>query len=78
MSELSKNVNKFFNEATKTEIDNLRKELSLTKHLDDVLIMKYIEKKDIDFIAYKTGYSRGKIEADLRLLRRKIAKLTSK
>ena len=37
--------------------------------------MRYIEGKDIDYIAFKTGYSRGKIEADLRKIRRKIEPL---
>ena len=75
MSELSKQINKFFNEATKTEVENVQKELLITEHLKKVLEMKYIEGRDIEYIAYVTGYSRGKIEADLRRIRKKIAKL---
>ena len=33
-----------------------------------------MQKKDIEYIAYKTNYSRGKIEADLRLIRKKLNK----
>ena len=75
MSEVTKNINKFFKEATRTEINNLQNELILDEHLDKVLKMFYIDKKDIDFIAFTLGYSRGKIEADLRLIRKKLSKL---
>ena len=75
MSELSKNINKFFKFATKKELLAIKEQLVLNKHLNKVLEMFYLENKDIDYIAYKTGYSRGKIEADLRLIRRKLSKL---
>ena len=75
MSELSKQVNKFFNEATKSEVNDLKDNILISEHLKQVLEMRYIEGKDINFIAYTTGYSKGKIEADLRKLRKKISKL---
>ena len=72
MSELSKRVNEFFKLATKSEISKIKNELYFSDHLLQVFEMFYIQKKDIDFIAYKTNYSRGKIEADLRLIRKKL------
>jgi len=75
MSELSKRVNEFFKLATKSEITKVKDELYFSDHLQKVFQMFYIEKKDIDFIAYTTNYSKGKIEADLRLIRRKLSKL---
>lgn len=75
MSELSKKVNRYFNDMTKPELNILLETIMLDEHLHKVLIMRYVENKDIDFIAYKTGYSKGKIEADLRKIRRKIARL---
>ena len=75
MSELSRQVNKFFNEASKNEVENLIDNILMTDHLKRVFEMKYIEGKDINFIAYKTGYSKGKIEADLRKIRKKISKI---
>jgi hypothetical protein len=75
MSELSKKVNRFFDEATKTEVEHLIDEMLISEHLKLVLKLRYIENKDINFIAYKTGYSKGKIEADLRKLRKKLSKL---
>lgn len=75
MSELSKRVNEFFKLATKSEITKVKDELYFSDHLQKVFQMFYIEKKDIDFIAYTTNYSKGKIEADLRLIRKKLSKL---
>lgn len=78
MSELTKNINKFFKSATKTEISIIENEIILDNHLQQVYQMFYIQRKDIDYIAFKTGYSRGKIEADLRIIRMKISKAIEK
>ena len=75
MSELSKKVNQFFNFTPKSEIEKVKSNMVISEHLLKVLDMRYIQGKDIDYIAYKTGYSRGKIEADLRKIRKKIEKL---
>ena len=75
MSELSKQVNNFFNEATKSDVDKLKDNMIISDHLKQVLEMRYIQGKDINYIAYVTGYSKGKIEADLRKIRKKISKI---
>lgn len=75
MSELSKKVNEFFNFTPKSEIEKVKNNMVISDHLLQVLEMRYIQGKDIEYIAYKTGYSRGKIEADLRKIRKKIEKL---
>ena len=75
MSELSKQTNKFFSDITQPELDELLKTIILNLHLKQVLEMRYIDGKDINYIAYATGYSKGKIEADLRKIRKKISKL---
>lgn len=75
MSELSKKVNRFFNFTPKSEINKVKENIVISEHLQQVLQMRYIEGMDIDYIAFKTGYSRGKIEADLRKLRKKIEPL---
>ena len=75
MSELSKKVNSFFLEATRTDVEKLKNDMLISDHLYKVFEMRYIQNKDINFIAYTTGYSRGKIEADLRKIRKKISKL---
>lgn len=75
MSELSRRVNEFFRSATRKEVKQVKDELYISEHLNEVFEMFYLQRKDIEYIAYTTGYSRGKIEADLRLLRRKLSKL---
>lgn len=75
MSELSKQVNRFFDDATKAEIADILDKIYITEHQKTVLIMRYLEEYDINYIAYKTGYSRGKIESDLRKIRKKLSKL---
>lgn len=75
MSELSKKVNQFFNFTPKTEIEKVKNDMVISEHLRQVLEMRYMQGKDIDYIAYKTGYSRGKIESDLRKIRRKMEPL---
>lgn len=75
MSKLSKKVNEFFRSATKSEVKQIKDNIYISEHLEKVFDMFYLEKKDIDYIAYVTGYSRGKIAADLILIREKISKL---
>ena len=75
MSELSKKINSFYKTATKSEISKINNEINFSEHLYLVYTMFYIQHKDIDFISYSTGYSRGKIEADLRLIRKQLNKL---
>lgn len=75
MSDLSKKVNAFFNFTPKSKIEEVKNDIIVSEHLRQVLEMRYIEGKDIDYIAFKTGYSRGKIESDLRKLRKKIEPL---
>lgn len=75
MSDLSKKVNRFFNFTPKSEIEKVTNNIIISEHLKRVFEMRYIEGKDIDYIAYITGYSRGKIESDLRKLRKKIEPL---
>ena len=72
MSDLSKKVNNFLNFTPKKEIEEVKSNIVISDHLLKVLEMRYIEGKDIDYIAYVTGYSRGKIEADLRKIRKKL------
>ena len=75
MSELSKRINEFFRSATRKDVMQIKDNIYISEHLEKVFDMFYLQRKDIDYIAYSTGYSRGKIEADLRLLRSKISKL---
>lgn len=78
MSELTKKINNFIKYATRTEINEIKDELCLDEHLEQVFNLFYIKRKSIDFIAFETGYSKAKINSDLAVLRRKMAKLYTK
>lgn len=75
MSEISKAINRFFKEATRPEIVEIDNKTNFTDHLYKVYKMYYIEHKDINYIKDVTNCSRGKIEADLRLIRKQLWKL---
>ena len=75
MSELSKRVNRFFDTATKSDIVHILENTLMSDHLKAVFEMKYIQEHDINYIAYKTGYSKGKIESDLRKIRKKLSSI---
>lgn len=75
MSEISKSINQFFKFATKPEINEVDNKLNFTDHLYKVYKLYYIERKDINYIKDVTNCSRGKIEADLRLIRKQLWKI---
>ena len=75
MSELSKKINKLLKLATKSEVQEIKDKIYISEHLEEVFNLFYIQKQDIEFIAYKTGYSIPKINQDLKLIREKINKL---
>lgn len=75
MSELTKKINQFFKLATKAEVKEVKDKIYISEHLEEVFTMFYLEKRSIDYIAYKTQYSIPKIKADLRLIREKISKI---
>lgn len=75
MSELTKKINQFFKEATKSEILKINDEIYFTEHLQNVYEMFYLKHKDIDFIAYTLNCSRSKIDGDLKQIRKQLNKL---
>ena len=75
MSLLIKRINEFFKLATKNEVKQIKDNIYISEHLEKVFDMFYLQKKDINFIAYTTNCSKAKINADLRLIREKISKL---
>lgn len=76
MSDISKHVNRFFEDASRPEVEKLiREELLLNPHLEKVCRMRYEKQLDINTIAYETGFSVAKINKDLAKIRHKIYKL---
>lgn len=75
MSELTKKINQFFRLATRKEVQEIKDEIYISEHLEQVFNMYYLEKKSISYIADVTGYGVRQINKDLRLIREKINKL---
>lgn len=72
MSKLVKEINKFFNKATKTEIHELLSEIMLDEYQAKIFRMKYIQHYDIGYIADILKVSRSKLNNDLAKIRLKI------
>lgn len=78
MSDLSKQINRYFEDITRPEVEILLKEeLLLNPHLEKVCRMRYIEQLDLNSIAYETGFSVAKINKDLAKIRKKISKVNN-
>lgn len=78
MSELSKQINRYFENITRPELEQLLKnELLLNPYLEKVCRMRYEEELDLNTIAYKTGFSVAKINKDLAKIRKKISKVNN-
>lgn len=75
MSEITKRINEFFKLATRSEVKEIKDKIYISEHLEQVFDMFYLQRKDIEFIAYTTHCSKAKINADLKLIRQKISKL---
>lgn len=78
MSELSKRVNEFFKSASRKDVEKVKEQIYISSYLLGVMDMFYKEHLSIDEIAFRTGYSRGKIESDLRLIRSKLKRIVEK
>lgn len=72
MSELTKKINQFFRLATRKQIQEIKGNVYISEHLEQVFTMYYIERKSISYIADTTGYGVRKINKDLKLIREKI------
>ena len=75
MSLLTKRINEFFKLATRNEVKEIKDNIYISEHLEQVFDMFYLQHKDIEFIAYTTNCSKAKINADLKLIREKLSKL---
>ena len=53
MSQLSKRINEFFKCATRNEVKQIKDKIYISQHLEEVFDMFYIQKLDINYIAYK-------------------------
>ena len=74
MSEQTKQVNRFFRNAVRRDIEGLHEQLLLTERQYRIYSLFYLERKDINYISDCVYISPRAVEKELRLIRRKIVK----
>ncbi len=74
MSKQSKGINSFFILADREEVNDVLSRIILTERQHTIFEMKYINGKDINFIADTIGLSSYSVDKELRKIRAKIAK----
>ena len=62
-----KTINRFFNESTKKEINEVLSNILLDEYQATVLKMRYFEHKDIGYIADIQGVSKSKLNNKIYL-----------
>ena len=75
MSEVVRQINKFFKEALKKEVDEIKIQLSLSERQLDIFERFYIKKQDINFIADTNNVCPQVINNELKAIRKKLIKL---
>lgn len=75
MSKEVKEINKFFKTAIKSDIDEISPKLLLTERQETIFNMYYIKDKDINFIADTLGVCNVVISNELKVVRKKLAKV---
>ena len=75
MSQLVKQINNFFRNAVKSDLDTVKEELLLSDRQDKIFHMYYIRRLDINFIADELGVCPLVISNELKIIRKKLSKL---
>ena len=73
MSDTSRKVNRFFQTATRADVDSLLSKVILSERQERVFSMFYLKRNDINFIADTIYVSRNAVEKELTKIRRKLA-----
>ena len=74
MSRLVKDINEYFRNALKIEIDNMAEQLALSDKQYEIFYRYYVRKQNIDFIADELFKSPESISKELKHIRKKIAR----
>lgn len=72
---MSKKVNRFFNTAIRRDIERVSDELMISEEQAQIFRFRYIQHKDIGYIADTMGYSPSKIKQELARLRQMLDKI---
>lgn len=75
MSATTKRINKFFRNAVKKDIDNVKDSIILSERQKKIFEMFYIQKQGIDFIADTLCVCRMVVNNELKTIRMKLEKI---
>ena len=75
MSQSLKDINNFFKTAVRSDLDGLKDDLLLSDRQDKIFHMYYIRRLDLNFIADELGVCPLVISNELKIIRKKLAKV---
>ena len=75
MSQIIRKINNFFNNAISSDIEKINKNIILSERQEIIFRMKYIQKKDINFIADSLNVCPMVVNNELKIIRKKIVRI---
>lgn len=75
MSQIIRKINNFFNNAISSDIEKINKNIVLSERQEIIFKMKYLQKKDINFIADSLNVCPMVVNNELKIIRKKIARI---
>ena len=75
MSQTIRKINNFFNNAISSDIEKINKNIIHSERQEIIFKMKYLQKKDINFIADSLNVFSMVINNELKIIRKKIARI---
>lgn len=75
MSQIIKKINNFFKNAISSDIEKINKNIILSERQEIIFRMKYLQKKDINFIADSLNVCPMVVNNELKIIRKKIVRI---
>lgn len=75
MSQLVKDINLFFRNATKEDVTKLLSQIILSERQEKIFEMFYLKKKDVNYIADAVGISESIVRLEMNKIRLKIQRV---
>lgn len=75
MSQTIRKINNFFKNAISSDIEKINKNIILSERQEIIFKMKYLQKKDINFIADSLNVCSMVVNNELKIIRKKIARI---
>lgn len=75
MSQTIRKINNFFNNAISSDIEKINKSIILSERQEIIFKMKYLQKKDINFIADSLNVCPMVVNNELKIIRKKIVRI---